>query len=78
MKSINSLTILVINYKLWRKLRKTALFVYSHKQCKTLLKYNMVRFKIISLYIYKDLRLEFEYQLNIAKTITYPIQATYT
>ena len=29
----------------------------SHKQCKTLFKDHMVRFKIISLYIYKDLRL---------------------
>ena len=29
----------------------------SHKQCKTLLKDHVVRFKIISLYIYKDLRL---------------------
>ena len=30
----------------------------SHKQCKTLLKDHMVRLKIISLYIYKDLRLK--------------------
>ena len=29
----------------------------SHKQCKTLLKDHMVMLKIISLYIYKDLRL---------------------
>ena len=29
----------------------------SHKQCKILFKGHMVRFKIISLYIYKDLRL---------------------
>ena len=29
----------------------------SHKQCKTLLKDHMVRLKIISLYIYKDLGL---------------------
>ena len=29
----------------------------SHKQCKTLFKDHMVRLKIISLYIYKDLRL---------------------
>ena len=28
----------------------------SHKQCKTLLKDHMVRLKIMSLYIYKDLR----------------------
>ena len=30
----------------------------SYKQCKTLLKEHMVRFKINSLYIYKDLRLK--------------------
>ena len=30
----------------------------SHKQCKTIFKDHMVRFKIISLYIYKDLRLK--------------------
>ena len=29
----------------------------SHKQCKSLLRDHLVRFKIISLYIYKDLRL---------------------
>ena len=29
----------------------------SHRQCKTLFKDHLVRFKIISLYIYKDLRL---------------------
>ena len=29
----------------------------SHKQCKSLLRDHVVRFKIISLYIYKDLRL---------------------
>ena len=29
----------------------------SHKQCKTLFKDHMVRLKITSLYIYKDLRL---------------------
>ena len=31
---------------------------WSHKQCKTVLKDHMVRFKIMSLYIYKDLRLK--------------------
>ena len=30
----------------------------SHKQCKTIFKDNMVRLKIILLYIYKDLRLK--------------------
>ena len=29
-----------------------------HKQCKTLFKYHIVRLKIISLYIYKGLRLK--------------------
>ena len=39
--------------KLLRKLRRKVLY----KQCK-ILKDHMVRFKIISLYIYKDLRLK--------------------
>ena len=40
--------------KLLAKLQKNGLV--RHKQCKTLLKYDMVRLKIISLYIYKDLK----------------------
>ena len=41
-----------------RQARKMVLFT-SHKQCKTLFKDPMVRLKIISLYIYKDLSLSF-------------------
>ena len=42
--------------KLSRQTRKTV-FCDSHKQCKTLFKDHMVRLKIISLYVYKDLSL---------------------
>ena len=41
----------------WRNYEKRC-FSGSHNQCKTLLKDHMVRLKIISLYIYKDLRLK--------------------
>ena len=47
-------TTVVINY--WHNYEKRYCFG-SHKQCKTLLKDHMARLKIISLYIYKDLRL---------------------
>ena len=50
-------TMLVRNY---RDKREKRCCCGSHKQCKTLFKDHMVRFKIISLYIYKDLRLKTE------------------
>ena len=47
-------TMLVRNYRDKREKRCCS---GSHKQCKTLFKDHMVRLKIISLYIYKELRL---------------------
>ena len=41
----------------WDKCEKRSCSA-SHKQCKTLFRDHMVRLKIISLYIYKDLRLK--------------------
>ena len=52
-KFSNHPTMLVRNYRDKRAKRCCS---GSHKQCKTLFKDHMVRFKIISLYIYKDLR----------------------
>ena len=43
--------------KLSRQLRKTGVVPVANKQFKTLFKDHIVRFKIISLYVYKDLRL---------------------
>ena len=68
--SVNNLIRLVLSLVVWniwsgyynpvqklsRQLRKTVLFLCSHKQFKTLFKDYIVRLKIISLYIYKDLR----------------------
>ena len=42
----------------------------SHKQCKTLFKHHMVRFKIISLYIYKDIRLKILGRMSHVTIIT--------
>ena len=47
-------TTVVISY--WHNYEKRYCFG-GHKQCKTILKDHMARLKIISLYIFKDLRL---------------------
>ena len=50
--------------KNYEKIVKIGFVPLFHKQCKTLFRDHMVRLKIISLYIYKDIRL---------KTATNPI-----
>ena len=52
------LTAWPILLKNYRNKREKRCCCGSHKQHKTLFKDHMVRFKIISLYIYKDLRLK--------------------
>ena len=45
-------------WKNYEKIVKIAIVPPIHKQCKTLYRDDMARLKIISLYIYKDLRLK--------------------